>query len=146
MKSLWDHLKQINSKKIPANKYWAELTDADKKTWSSYMISRLLSMNSNYVEIINFCQQYSLEPEMMYKLYMALIPQSSGWHKYIKAKKQIKYEEWIITLLTTYYEISIKEAIEYLDIYYLSDKGKRDLKEIVQLYGTDKKLIKKAKL
>ena len=38
------------------------------------------------------------------------------------------------------------EATDYLDILYLSKEGKDELKDILQKYGTDPKIIKKFKL
>ena len=58
-------------------KYWDTLNDGDKKTWNNYMIHRFLSMNPNWIELVNGIQQYwELEPEVLYKFYISVIPKS----------------------------------------------------------------------
>ena len=50
-KTLFDHLKAITQYQDP--NYWEKLSDADKKTWSNYMVHRFLSMNLDWVDIIS---------------------------------------------------------------------------------------------
>ena len=44
------------------------------------------------------------------------------------------------------FEISKNEAEDYLEILYLSSEGKLELKNIIEKYGVEPKLIKKLKL
>ena len=53
-KSLFDHVNQVTSVQNP--NYWDEISDEDKKTWSNYMINRFLSMNSDWIELVNELQ------------------------------------------------------------------------------------------
>ena len=55
-KSLFDHIKQITN--VQNTLYWDSLSDGDKKTWSNYMVHRFLSMNMNWVDIVNELQKY----------------------------------------------------------------------------------------
>ena len=43
-KTLFDHIKQITN--VQNQLYWDNITDADKKTWSNYMVHRFLSMKA----------------------------------------------------------------------------------------------------
>ena len=49
-------------------------------------------------------------------------------------------------IVAKYYESSISEAHDYLEIYYSSEQGKADLKSILQKYGIEPKEIKKLNL
>jgi len=142
VKGLFDHIKQIREKRDP--NYFNTLTEADKKTWSNYMICRFLSMQSELVEAINDLQAYQvkLTPEQFYKLCIAVVPQSRGFHPYIKGKSD-KYNKDLLYLLSRHYQESERNAIEYLELL-----SREQLVDIVSLYGYNEKqidnLLKKA--
>jgi len=46
-KSLFDHVKAITNEQNP--KYFDTLEEADKKTWSNYMLLRFLSMKYEWI-------------------------------------------------------------------------------------------------
>ena len=50
-KTLFDHIKQITN--VQNQLYWDNITDADKKTWSNYMVHRFLSMKAEWIEVVN---------------------------------------------------------------------------------------------
>ena len=81
-KSLFDHITHITQKQT--KNYWDDITDADRKTWSNYMIHRFLSMKMEYVEIVNEFQRYNLKPKELYKLYTNVLPKKKEWLRYIK--------------------------------------------------------------
>ena len=56
-KSLFDHINQITATQNP--NYWDEISDEDKKSWSNYMVNRFLSMNSDWMELVNELQKYN---------------------------------------------------------------------------------------
>ena len=70
-KSLFDHIKQITSIQNP--NYWNDISEDDKKTWSNYMVHRFLSMNMDWIELVNELQKYNLKPKELYKLYTNVI-------------------------------------------------------------------------
>lgn len=145
-KSLFDHIKEICQHQDPD--YWNKLTDADKRTWSTYMVNRFLSMNEEWVDVVNDIQLLSqaMTPEVVYKLYINVIPKGRRWLKYIKSTKDKKYEEWLIELMVKHFETSQKQAIDYLNILYSTDNGRIAIKEIAESYAVDTKKIKKLKL
>ena len=115
VKGLFDHIKQITMFQNP--KYWDTLNDGDKKTWNNYMIHRFLSMNPNWIELVNGIQQYwKLEPEVLYKFYISVIPKSKSFLRYVKSKKPSKVEGWAMEHLIDYFETSSREIEDYLDI------------------------------
>lgn len=138
--TLFDHLSNITDKKTA----WSKLSDEDKKAFTPYMINRWLSMNMDWVELVNELQKYTiglLSPEEVYKLYLDVLPKQKTFNKYIKGSKESKYNSELVELLSKHFLISEKEAVEYLELY----TGDRllSLKEIVKLYGkTDKEVEK----
>ena len=110
------------------------------------MTHRFLSMKSDWIELVNELQKYNLRPEVLYKLYTNVLPKKKQWLRYIKGKKDMQYEKWVLEIVAKHYQVSISEAIGYLDVYMMSEGGKIELVEILNKYGTDPKLIKKLKL
>ena len=143
-KSLFDHITHITSKQT--KNYWEKLNDADRKTWSNYMVNRFLSMNMNWTDLVNEIQKYKLEPKDLYRLYTEILPKGKQWLRYTKGKKTMKYQKWLLEIVAKYYESSINEAHDYLEIYYSTEQGKAELKSILQKYGVEPKEIKKLKL
>ena len=83
MKNIFDWLKQINYIKSPVESF----TDKDWEVWNSYMIHRFISMNPNYIEIVNYVQDFPpQEKKMIYSIYKEFIPKNNKWNKYIKSK------------------------------------------------------------
>lgn len=145
-KTLFDHLKQITDVQNP--KYWDTLDESDRKSWSNFMILRFLSMKYEWVELIADIQPFLQEipPKALYLTLIDLIPKSRTFLKWIKPVKGEDYEKWIIELVGKYYQVSLLEAEEYVEILYAIKDGHSKIKEIAQNYGTDEKLIKKLKL
>ena len=143
-KSLFDHITHITSKQT--KNYWEDITDADKKTWSNYMVNRFLSMNMNWTDLVNEIQKYKLEPKDLYRLYTEILPKGKQWLRYTKGKKTMKYQRWLLEIVAKYYESSLNEAHDYLEIYYSTEQGKAELKAILQKFGIEPKEIKKLNL
>ena len=143
-KSLFDHITHITQRQT--KNYFEDINDADRKTWSNYMVNRFLSINSNWTDLVNEIQKYKLKPKDLYRLYIEILPKSKQWLRYTKGKKTMKYQRWLLEIVAKYYESSISEAYDYLEIYYSSEQGKADLKSILQKYGVEPKEIKKLNL
>ena len=145
-KTLFDHITNVTS--VQSLTYWDRLEDADKKTWSNYMVHRFLSMNPDWIEILSEIQPYTqtLEPKQLYLALIGILPKGRHYLRYVKGKKDQKYEEWLLDLLKIDYECSKRQATEYLEILYATREGREQIKYICEKYGTDKKQIKKLKL
>ena len=145
-KTLFDHIKAITSEQDP--NYWDTLEDADKKTFSNYMIHRFLSMNSDWIEILSEIQPYTqtLEPKQLYLVMIGLLPKGRHYLKYTKGKNDTKYESWLIDLIKIDFQCSKKEAEDYTEILYSTREGRENIKYICEKYGIDKKQITKLKL
>lgn len=145
-KSLFDHIKMITQTQDP--NYWDTLEDADKRTWSNYMVHRFLSMNSDWIEVLSEIQPYTqvLEPEQLYLALIGIIPKGRHYLKYTKGKGENKYEGWLLDLIKKDFLCSKKEAIEYCEILYSTREGRENIKYICEKYGIEKKSITKLKL
>ena len=122
-------------------KPWSEFTEDEQKKFSPFIINRWLSMDKEFIEIVNIFQKYSigtLEPREVYKWYCDILPKGKRFNKYIKSKKNKKYDSELVDILVTYFECSKLQVKDSLD---LIDKG--ELLEILEKYGTDKKTIKR---
>ena len=145
-KGLFDHINAITKDQDP--KYWDKLEDADKKTWSNWLIIRYMSMNPDWVEMVAEIQPYIQEapPKAVYKALIGVIPKGKTYLRYMKGKSVKDYEQWIIDLVAKWFMVSSREASEYLDILYESTIGREEIKRIAEAYGTNPKEITKLKL
>ncbi len=89
-KGLFDHLNQITAVQSP--NYWDKISEEDKKTYSTYMINRFLSMKMEWVDFVNEIQKHwnELSPKEHYKIYSSVLPKGKKYLKYIKIKNAKK--------------------------------------------------------
>ena len=122
-------------------KHWNEFTEDEQKKFSPFIINRWLSMDKEFIEIVNYFQKYSigtLVSREVYKWYCDVLPKGKRFNKYIKGKKSKKYDEWLLKLLCNHFQCSRLQSIEYIELI-----DKQELKVILEMYGTDKKQINK---
>ena len=132
-----DWINQVLVHKKP----WDSFIESDQKTFNSFIFNRWLSMDNEFIEIVNYFQKYAigtLEPREVYKWYCDILPKGKRFNKYIKGKKSKKYDKELIGILVKYFECSKTHTEEYLE--FLS---KEDITNILIKYGTDKKKIKR---
>ena len=142
-KNLFDHLKAITQVDYDPE-YFDKLNEGDKRTFLIYMINRYLSMNPEWLPIVNYFQQYLqyVSAKEAYKFYACMIPKDKTYLKYIKSE-DTKYNKDLINIVSQYYEASIKESIEYLDLLYVIPGGIKWTERLCSKYGYDEKEIKK---
>ena len=140
MRELFDHIKWITEKQT--KDYWNTLNDTERKRWSNYMVNRFLSMKTDWISFVNEVQQYNLKPRDLYRLYIDMLPKGKQWLKYTKRRKKMNYPNWLLEVMTKDFKISISEARSHLDILYMTEQGKQEIREILMKYGTEEKLIK----
>tara|TARA_B100000282_G_scaffold16906_1_gene11680 strand:+ start:300 stop:713 length:414 start_codon:yes stop_codon:yes gene_type:complete len=130
MKNIFDWLKHINQYKTPSDKF----SDKDWEVFNSYMIHRFLSMNKEFLEIVNFVQSYPpQEKKAIYNIYREFIPKNNKWNKYIKSSvKQPNID--LVKIISDYYTCSQREAKEYLNIL-----DKQSIVSILDKIGVESK-------
>lgn len=145
-KSVFDHFNAICLDQ--SVDYFDKLSEADRKSYNTYMIDRIVSMNMDFLPVVSELGRYygCYGPRESYLFYSQILPKGRQFNKYIKPAKETKYEEWLVDTVVKYFNVSIREATGYLDIFYSSDEGKADLRSICEKFGTDPKKLKKVKL
>lgn len=115
-KSIFTLIGDVTEKKVP----WEDQLDVDKKTFSSvFIINRFISMNMDYLEMINALQKFTvgqLDPEITYKLYSSVFPQKKiPYTAYIKAKDEAeKVNDELFKLLVKDFNWNKQECISNL--------------------------------
>ena len=136
-KGLFDHINHLRQEQDP--KYFETLTEADKKSWSNYMVCRFLSMQPELLEYLNEIQKHShLPPNQFYQILLLIVPQGRAYFPYIKSQNEKKWSKELLELLRKHYEESERNVEEYLDLLTTED-----LRAVVGLYGYTEKEVEK---
>jgi len=120
-KTLFDWLEEITVKKTPPGDFTEESWDS----FNSYMVHRYLSMDINYIDIVNYVQKINPQnKKQIYSIYREMIPKQKVWLKYVKSQTPKKKEE-LVEYVAKYFECSLGEADHYIDI--LRETGVRGI-------------------
>jgi hypothetical protein len=142
-KTMFDHLNAIYTDK--SVEYFDGLTEKDLKTYNQYMLNRFMSMNPMQAVFVDEIQQFGAIPDRAhYQFFAGALPRGKRFDKYVKSSTKQEYKEWIVELISMHFEVSKKEAVNYLDIYY--QQNKNALTELCEFYGKTQKEIKELKL
>ena len=110
----------------------------DWEVFNSYMIHRFMSMNPNFLEVVNYVQDYPPhEKKAIYNIYKEYIPKNNQWNKYIKSTKKAVNKE-LSQHLKDHFKVSSREISDYLKIL-----SKDEVNQILINRGLNKKEIKK---
>ena len=121
-------------------KHWDEFSEDEQKKFSRFIINRWLSMDKDFIEFVNIFQQYAigtLEPREVYEWYCDVLPKGKRFNKYIKGKRDKKYDKELVDIISNHFECSKLKTKEYLGLI-----SKEELKEILEMYGIESKKIK----
>jgi hypothetical protein len=140
-KTIFEWLNEITIHKTSPENFSQESWDK----FNSYMIHRYLSMDINYIDIVNYVQKINPQSKkQIYTIYREMIPERKVWLKYIKNENKKNYQE-LAEYIAEYLECSLGEADQYIDI--LQEHGVRGILWKMGVNDEDtEKLIKKAKL
>jgi len=119
IKDLWGWLNEITLYKTPIE----EISEESWEKWNSYMIHRYVSMDIRYIELVNYIQTIPYDnKKQLYNIYREMIPKAKTFFKYLKTNRKKKNTE-VIEYIAQYFQCSLGEAEEYLDI--LRETGAR---------------------
>jgi len=121
-------------------KEWSKYTETDQKKFSPFIVNRWLSMRMELIEVINQLQKYTiglLSPRDTYRLYYGLLPAQRTFAKYIKGKKEDKYNTDLVSQIADHYLVSKTEAIDYIELM-----TKDSCSTLLSMYGYNPKEIK----
>ena len=134
--TIFDWVNQILVTKRP----WDSFKEDEQKKFSPFIINRFLSMDKDFIEVVNLFQKYSiglLEPREVYKWYCDFLPRGKRYNKYIKGKRYKKYNDSLLELLCRYFEVGKRDVYNYIPLM-----KKEEIINIVKLYGIDDKKMK----
>jgi len=128
----FDHIKNLHTKQ----KRWEDFNDEEKKSFNVFIINKGLSMNPDYLGIVNMVQNYTglnqvISPKEVFNIYFNLLPNNFRFYKWIKGEKSKKDKEKA-EYLAMYYKVSTREAYEYLEIL-----DKKTINKIVKIYKNE---------
>ena len=135
--TIFDFINGITHQK----KEWSEWSVHEQKQFSQFIVNRFLSMRMELTEVINELQRYTiglLSPRDTYRLYHGLLPSNKTFAKYIKGKKEDKYEKELVSQVAEHYQVSLAEATDYVDLM-----SKDSCSFLLQRYGYAEKDIKR---
>ena len=112
----FEHVKNLHTKK----RRWEDFNDEEKKSFNVFIINKALSMNPNYINVVNMVQNYTglnqiLSQKEVFNLYYSLLPTKFRFYKWIKGEKTKKEKEKA-EYLAMHFKVSTREAYDYLKI------------------------------
>tara|TARA_B100000401_G_scaffold346391_1_gene244252 strand:- start:56 stop:484 length:429 start_codon:yes stop_codon:yes gene_type:complete len=138
----FDHIKNLHTKK----RTWDDFNDEEKKSFNVFIINKALSMNPNYLGIVNMVQNFTglnqiLSQKEVFNLYYSLLPTKFRFYKWIKGEKTKKDKEKA-EYLAMHFKVSTREAYDYLKIL-----DKKTINQIIKNYKNDtsRKIIQSTK-
>ena len=128
----FDHLKNLHTKK----RTWDNFNDEEKKSFNVFIINKALSMNPNYLGIVNMVQNFTglnqiLSQKEVFNLYYSLLPNKFRFYKWIKGEKTKKDKEKA-EYLAIHFKVSTREAYDYLKIL-----DRKTINKIIKNYKND---------
>ena len=132
-----DWINQVLVHKKP----WDSFEESEQKSFNTFIINRWLSMDKDFIEVVNVFQKYAigtLEPREVYKWYCEVLPRGKRFNKYIKGKRDKKYDKELVDIISGHFECSKLQTKDYLELI-----DKEELKTILEMYGLDKKTMKR---
>ena len=128
----FDHIKNLHTKK----RIWNDFNDEEKKSFNVFIINKGLSMNPDYLGIVNMVQNFTglnqvISPKEVFNIYFNLLPNKFRFYKWIKGAKSKKDKEKA-EYLAMHFKVSTREAYDYLDIL-----DKKTVKTIIKGYKNE---------
>ena len=128
----FDHIKNLHTKR----RTWDDFNDEEKKSFNVFIINKALSMNPNYLGIVNMVQNFTglnqiLSQKEVFNLYFNLLPTKFRFYRWIKGAKTKKEKEKA-EYLAMHFKVSTREAYDYLQIL-----DKKTIKSITKNYKND---------
>ena len=128
----FDHIKNLHTKQ----KRWEDFNDEEKKSFNVFIINKGLSMNPDYLGIVNMVQNFTglnqvISPKEVFNIYFNLLPNKFKFYKWIKGTKTKKDKEKA-EYLAMHFKVSIREAYDYLQIL-----DRKTVKSIIKNYKNE---------
>ena len=128
----FDHIKNLHTKK----RRWEDFNDEEKKSFNVFIINKGLSMNPNYLGIVNMVQNFTglnqiISSKEVFNIYFNLLPTNFRYYKWIKGEKTKKDREKA-EYLAMHFKVSTREAYDYLQLL-----DRKTINSIIKNYKND---------
>ena len=128
----FDHIKNLHTKK----RRWEDFNDEEKKSFNVFIINKGLSMNPNYLGIVNMVQNFTglnqiISRKEVFNIYFNLLPSNFRFYKWIKGEKTKKDKEKA-EYLAMHFKVSTREAYDYLQLL-----DRKTINSIIKNYKND---------
>ena len=128
----FDHIKNLHTKK----RHWKDFNDEEKKSFNVFIINKGLSMNPNYLGIVNMVQNFTglnqiISPKEVFNIYFNLLPTNFRYYKWMKGEKTKKEKEKA-EYLAMHFKVSTREAYDYLQLL-----DRKTVNKIIKNYKND---------
>jgi hypothetical protein len=133
--TLFDHLGNVTVTKRP----WRDVPPQDRRSWSTFMINRFLSMEYDYVETVAELQPLTtgnMPDGAVHDMLCDLLPKRKVWNKYIKDQSRDRRTE-LASVLAAHFAVGNREAEEYLTQLESTPAGIEELAGILLAHGID---------
>ena len=132
--SLFDHVKHIRGVQDP--NYYNNLSDENKKSFNPFMLLRALAMDDECVaSMAELYRYFHLIPSpQFYTILCALTPRNNRWVPWIKAKV-VKHSPDLLNLISKKFEVSKRQANEYVNVLVATEEGLQQLVGLCQAMG-----------
>jgi len=108
------------------------------------MLLRALAMDDDIVQDMAFLYRYFhlIPSPQFYKVLIALTPKQNKWVPWIKTKV-VKHNPDLLALVAKTYDVSKRQANEYINVLTATDEGLEKLIELCQAMGLSDSEIEK---
>jgi|SaaInlStandDraft_2_1057019.scaffolds.fasta_scaffold223207_2 hypothetical protein len=137
--NIFQWLNEITITKSPSTSF----TEGEWETYNNWLVTRFISFNPDYIELANMAQTIPPQNKQHhYEFLREFIPKRKSYFKYIKNKKE-KFTKELKEHIATYFECSLKEASQYLNL--LSPKEIEGILRQMGIEGKESKKLTKQK-
>lgn len=128
-KELFDHINHIKFQQDPD--YYKNLSKEDRKSWSSFMILKFLSMDMKLTNTMNYVNKYigTLNDGQIYTYLIQILPKNNYNTTWMQDKKS-KDSNDVIECMQEAFRCSEKKAYEYYKIL-----NQNEINHILQSFG-----------
>ena len=133
-KGLFDHVKHIRQVQSPD--YYDSLNENEQKSFSKYMILRVLSMDPNVIEEISLISKYMevLPEKQMYTLLIQCLPKDFKFYPYVK-KSTKDLNQTIIDCICKKFNVGSRDSKDYYNLLISTEVGIIELQLLVAGFG-----------
>lgn len=133
-RGLFDHVKHI--RQVQNADYYDSLNETERKSFSKYMILRVLSMDPNVIEEISLISKYMevLPEKQLYTLLIKCLPKDFKFYPYVK-KSTKDPNQIIIDYISKKFKVGGRDSTDYYNLLISTEGGIKELHSLIMSFG-----------